>query len=133
MLGFIPDNGVPVGGSSNEASDMMKSILIEALVIARYSSSNMSKKISSLCKTESLQNLFGGKTPGGISGTDLVEVPEEEGALLADALDLREVVVGEVALPVLPEDHVLDQQRGEVQGHQTNFGTWERDMKREIR
>ena len=50
LIDIIPDSGVPVGGSSSEASDMMKSILIEALVIARYSSSNMSRKISSLCK-----------------------------------------------------------------------------------
>ena len=55
----------------------------------------------------------------------LVEVPEQQRALLAHSLDLREVVVLERALSVADADHERLQQRdGDVQGHQADAGAW---------
>ena len=52
LVKSMPVNGVTVGGRRREASDKTSSTLGAGLVAARYSSSNMSKKISSLWNNE---------------------------------------------------------------------------------
>ena len=55
---ILPVNGVTVGGRSNEASDKTSSTLGTGLVATLYSSSNMSKKISSPEKVKRVIEYF---------------------------------------------------------------------------